>query len=204
MDRVKLCTLETFGDSFATANFLRCKFRSFSPRFPSVIRSPPPVFFGANFVRFRRPSDRSRSRSRRNRSRSRSRRPSDRPQPQPLQPQPQPCRRNRAAAAAAATAVRPTVRSRSRGRSRRRRNRSRRAVRCRSMKDSILSLSGSWWCNCRGKVAPSLSVRSGGVPSLIRTFASLRCAPRGKNPYATDKFRAAAEPTDIIRGPSAE
>ena len=60
LDRVKLCTLETFGDSVATASFLRCKFRSFSPRFPSVIRSPPPVFFGANFVRFRRPSDRSR------------------------------------------------------------------------------------------------------------------------------------------------
>ena len=44
LDRVKLCTLETFGDSVATASFLRCKFRSFSPRFPSVIRSPPPVF----------------------------------------------------------------------------------------------------------------------------------------------------------------
>ena len=38
-------------------------------------------------------------------------------------------------------------------------------------------------------------MRSGGVPSLIRIFASLRCALRGANPYATDRFRAAADPT---------
>ena len=56
------------------------------------------------------------------------------------------------------------------------------------------------WVNCRGKVAPSLDVRSGGVPSLIRTFASLRCAPRGTNPYATDRSWAAAEPTVKIYG----
>ena len=39
-----------------------------------------------------------------------------------------------------------------------------------------------------------------GLHSLIRISASLRCAPRGKNPYATDRFRAAAEPTEKIRG----
>ena len=49
LDRVKLCTLEIFGDSVATASFLRCKFRSFSPRFSSVIRSPSLVFFGDYF-----------------------------------------------------------------------------------------------------------------------------------------------------------
>ena len=48
LDRVKLCTLETFGDSVATASFLRCKFRSFSPRFSSVIGSLSLFLFGVS------------------------------------------------------------------------------------------------------------------------------------------------------------
>ena len=34
-----------------------------------------------------------------------------------------------------------------------------------------------------------------GLHSLIRILASLRCAARGANPYATDRFRVAAGPT---------
>ena len=161
----------SFGDSLATASFLRCKFRSVPP--------------------------------------------SVRPQP------------DRAAAAvtaaAAVAAVRPTVRSRSHGRSRSRRNRSRRRpsagrpLQIHERLDTValgfvvVSFSGERerrvlvvWVNCRGKVAPSLDVRSGGVPSLICFSASLRCAPRGANLYATDRFRAAAEPTVKIYGPWAE
>ena len=52
----------------------------------------------------------------------------------------------------------------------------------------------------RGKVAPSLSVRSGGITFAYSHFGGERCAPRGANPYATDRFRAAAEPTAKIYG----
>ena len=55
LDRVKFCTLETFGDSVATASFLRCTFRSFSPRFSSVMRLLSPVFFG-DYLRCHKPS----------------------------------------------------------------------------------------------------------------------------------------------------
>ena len=52
----------------------------------------------------------------------------------------------------------------------------------------------SLYVNYQAKVAPSFEVRSGGVPSLIRTFASLLRAACGANLYATDRLRAAAEP----------
>ena len=43
-------------------------------------------------------------------------------------------------------------------------------------------------------------MRSGGVPSLIRIFASLRCAARGANPYATDRFGLPrVQPENIVR-----
>ena len=53
-----------FGRSVTTANFLRCKFPSSSSLFFSVIRSPSPVFFGANFVLLHRHRHRQRHRQR--------------------------------------------------------------------------------------------------------------------------------------------